>query len=364
MSTTMPIRVGCCITPHGFGHAARACAVMEALSARYLVCFEIVTTVADWFFAESLTAPYTLHPINCDIGLVQRTSLEEDLGQTLELLDRFYPLDRVLVDRVAALFEDCSLVICDIAPLGIAAAERAGIVSVLVENFTWDWIYRPYLEQWPGFEYHISYLQQLYASVDYHLQAEPVCAAADCDLLTAPIARQRQLESHVVRSQLQVADTDTLVLVTMGGVPGIKMDLDRMAGMDQCFVLPGQTEGEMVVQGNLRMLAPDSGIYHPDLIAACDAVIGKVGYSTLAEVYQAGVPFGYICRPRFRESALLATFIDREMVSTEITGEQFRDSSWLDRVSELCRRPLDRKKRENGSMAVAAFLADLPAIQP
>ncbi len=360
----MPIRVGCCITPHGFGHAARACAVMEALSARVAVHFEIVTTVPEWFFTESLTAPYTLHPINCDIGLVQCNSLEEDPGQTLELLDRFYPLGQALVDRVAALFEDCSLVICDIASLGIAAAQRAGIVSVLVENFTWDWIYSSYLEQWPGFDYHISYLQQLYASVDYHLQAEPVCAAVDCDLLTAPIARQRKLERQVVRDKLQVADKDTLVLVTMGGVPGVEMNLDRMAGMDQCFVLPGHAKGEMVVQGNLRMLQPDSGIYHPDLVAACDAVIGKVGYSTLAEVYQAGVPFGYICRPEFRESAPLAAFIDREMVSTEITGEQFGDGSWLDRVSELCRRPLDLKKRENGSMAAAAFLADLLSSQP
>ena len=360
----MPTRVGCCITPHGFGHAARACAVMEALSVRHSVCFEIVTTVPEWFFTESLTVPYTLHSINCDIGLVQRNSLEEDPGQTLELLDLFYPLDQVLVDRVAALFGDCSLLICDISPLGIAAAQRAGIVSVLVENFTWDWIYRAYLEQWSGFSSHISYLQQLYSGADYHLQAEPFCLAAEHDLMIAPIARQRQLESHVVRSQLQVADTDTLVLVTMGGVPGMKMDLDWMAAMDQCFVLPGQTEGEMVVQGNLRMLSPDSGIYHPDLVAACDAVIGKVGYSTLAEVYQAGVPFGYICRPGFRESAPLAAFIDREMVSAEITGEQFRDSSWLDRVSELCSRPMDRKKRENGSMAAAAFLGDLLTTQP
>lgn len=360
----MPIRVGCCITPHGFGHAARACAVMETLSARVAVHFEIVTTVPEWFFTESLTVPYTLHPINCDIGLVQRNSLEEDPGQTLELLDRLYPLDQALVDRVAALFEDCSLVICDIASLGIAAAQRAGIVSVLVENFTWDWIYRPYLEQWPGFECHISYLQQLYATVDYHLQADPVCRAADSDLLTGPVARQRRQGRRVVRSQLQVADTDALVLVTMGGVPGVEMDLKRMAGMDQCFVLPGQTKGDMVVQGNLRMLPPDSGIYHPDLVAACDAVIGKVGYSTLAEVYQAGVPFGYICRPGFRESAPLAAFIDREMVSLEITGEQFEDGSWLDRVSELCRRPRDLEKRENGSMAAAAFLGDLLASQP
>ena len=359
MATTTPIRVGCCITPHGFGHAARACAVMEALSARSAVCFEIVTTVPEWFFAESLTAPYTLHPISCDIGLVQRSSLEEDVEQTLDLLDRFYPLDQYLVDRVAAVFEDCRFVICDIAPLGIAAARRAGAVSVLVENFTWDWIYQPYLEQWPGFSPHISYLRQLYRDADYHLQAEPVCEPGDCDLLTAPIARQRRQNPFVIRDRLQVAATDTLVLVTMGGVPGTEIDLTRMAAMDQCFILPGQAEEEMVVRGNLRLLPPDSGIYHPDLVAACDAVIGKVGYSTLAEVYQAGVPFGYIRRPEFRESPPLAAFIDREMVSMEIPWEQFKDNAWLDRVPELCTRPRDRSRKENGAAAAAAYLINL-----
>ena len=355
----MPIRVGCCITPHGFGHAARACAIMEALSAQCSVYFVVVTTVPEWFFAESLTAPYTLHPISCDVGLVQRNSLEEDPGRTIELLDRFYPLDRNLIDRVAALFGDCELVICDIAPLGIAAAQRAGVVSVLVENFTWDWIYQSYLEQWPGFNFHISYLQQLYRGADYHLQAEPVCNLVKCDLLTIPIARQGRQGPSVIRDRLRVAETDTLVLVTMGGVPGTKLPLARMAVMDQCFILPGQAEENMVVQGNLRLLPPDSGIYHPDLVAACDAVIGKVGYSTLAEVYQAGIPFGYICRPDFRESAPLATFINREMVSMEITWEQFNYNSWLDRVPELCRLVPDRRNKENGAMAAAAFLADL-----
>lgn len=355
----MMMRIGCCITPHGFGHAARACAVMEALSEQCQVCFEIVTTVPEWFFAESLTAPYTLHSISCDVGLVQRNSLQEDLGRTIELLDCFYPLDRKLVDRVAALFGDCELVICDIAPLGIAAAQRAGVVSVLVENFTWDWIYRSYLAQWPGFNAHIGYLQQLYREADYHLQAAPVCKPEQCDLLISPIARQGRQDPSGIRERLRVTATDILVLVTMGGVPGTELPLARMASMNQCFILPGQAGEEMVVRGNLRLLPPNSGIFHPDLVAACDAVIGKVGYSTLAEVYRAGVPFGYICRPGFPESPPLAAFINREMVSMEITWELFQNNSWLDKIPELCRLVPDRNRRENGAKAAAAFLVDI-----
>jgi len=332
---------------------------MEALAARLPVCFEIVTTVPDWFFAESLSAPYTLHPIVCDIGLVQRNALEEDPGKTLALLDCFYPLDQQLLDEAAFLFADCRLLLCDIAPLGIAAAREAGIVSVLLENFTWDWIYQAYLGQWPGFSPHINYLRQLYEMADYHLQTEPVCEYRACDLLLAPIARQRRMSSSIIREQLQSAATDDVVLVTMGGVPGVEIDLSRMADMEQCFILPGRTREGMVVRGNLRLLSPDSGFYHPDLVAACDVVIGKVGYSTLAEVYQAGVPFGYICRPGFRESAALAAFINREMVSMEISWQGFSENRWLDKIPELASCPRDRAEQQNGASAAADFLCNI-----
>ena len=355
------IKIGCCITPHGFGHAARACAVMEALAARMSVCFEIVSTTPEWFFAESLTATYRLHPVISDIGLVQRNSLQEDPELTLGLLNDFYPLEPFFVNHVAALFADCQLVICDIAPLGIVAAEKCGVESVLLENFTWDWIYQGYVDQWPGFSSHIDYLQQLYATADYHIQAEPVCNLTENDPLTPPIARQRRQQRSEIRQQLRIDDSDSVVLVTMGGAVGTELPIAQMAAMEGqcCFVLSGQDVTKMVVQGNLRLLPQESSIYHPDLVAACDAVIGKVGYSTLAEVYQAGIPFGYICRPGFRESTPLASFIDREMVSLEITEEQFRDNTWLDLLPQLCALAPDNNKRANGVLAAADFLADL-----
>ena len=43
------------VSPHGFGHAARACAVMQAMRAVWpRVVFEVFTLVPEWFFAESL----------------------------------------------------------------------------------------------------------------------------------------------------------------------------------------------------------------------------------------------------------------------------------------------------------------------
>ncbi len=333
---------------------------MESLAALCPVFFEIVTTVPEWFFDQSLSAPFTLHHINSDVGLVQKNALEEDLGQTLEALEQFYPLDLHLVSRTAALFTDCALVICDIAPLGIAAARRAGVASVLIENFTWDWIYQQYSTAYSSFDRHIGEFKHLYALADYHIQASPVCRLTDCDLQTSPIARARRDTRPELRRQLQVDESERLVLVTMGGIPGTILPLERMAAMKQCFVLPGTArENQMEIKGNLRLLPVNCRLHHPDLIAACDAVIGKVGYSTMAEVYQADVPFGYIGRPDFRESAVLEEYISREMVSLEIPYEQFQGTLWLERVPELCRLARKYRISSNGADSAARFLRDI-----
>ena len=73
-------RIACFISPHGYGHAARAAAVMEAF---HLLDpekeFEIFTTIPEWFFHHSLSGAFTYHPLLTDIGLVQETSLKVNL---------------------------------------------------------------------------------------------------------------------------------------------------------------------------------------------------------------------------------------------------------------------------------------------
>jgi hypothetical protein len=339
---------------------------MEALARLMPVHFEIVTTVPAWFFSESLAAAsYSLHPLSCDIGLVQQDSLQADLDQTLVRLDGFYPLDQGLIEEVAALFHTCGFVLADIAPLGIAAAQHAGIPSVLLENFTWDWIYQLYVRERPAFNRHISYLQEVYASADYLLQAEPLCQAGKADLQTLPIARPLRQQEGVIRDQLRLKSSDTVILITMGGVTGgAELPLAQLASLrdDFSFVLSGQEVAAMEVRDNLRLLPVNSGIYHPDLVAACDAVIGKVGYSTLAEVYQAGIPFAYVGRNGFRESEPLSEFIKKNMACLEITEQQFRDNRWLSVPARLCQlRPgkPDHRTARNGAESAALFLADL-----
>jgi UDP-N-acetylglucosamine:LPS N-acetylglucosamine transferase len=361
------VHLGCCITPHGLGHAARACAVLEAVAARLPVHFEIISTVPRWFFAESLTVPFTLHPLLTDIGLVQHDSLRENLAATLSQLDAFYPLQPELLRQAAAILARCRLVLCDIAPLGIAAAElareqfAAPVESVLLENFTWDWIYETYAAQAPAFKPHITYLSALFQRADYHLQAEPICTPSRVNCSVPPIARSTRQPRKCIRAQLHLEEADQVVLVTMGGIPGTELPVEQMLALPERihFLLAGQAVDTLTQQGNLHLLPQKSGFWHPDLIAASDAVVGKIGYSTLAETFQAGIPYGAVCRQQFRESEALSAFVAQEMPGLLIEEEQFQNGTWLELLPDLLSQKPRPAERQNGAEAVANFLVGL-----
>jgi hypothetical protein len=349
------------VSAHGFGHAARACAVMAALAERRPgLRFEIVTTVPRWFFEQSLAAPFSVHRLVTDVGLVQRTPLEEDLDATADRLNRLLAprsgrLER-LAGRIARL--GCRIVLADIAPLGIAAARQLGRPSVLVENFGWDWIYDGYGEVAPRLVQHGAALAALSVTADLHLQTEPACRREASAVAVPPVARQRRATPAVVRRGLGIPNDARLVVLTMGGVGWSYRGLAAAAHHPRAwFAVPGGAERTRR-QGRVLLLPFHSELYHPDLVQAADVVVGKLGYSTVAETYQARSAMAFIARPRFRESAVLAEFVRRTAPSVEITEAAFNDGTWLDAVDSLLDAERPTEPRVNGAGQAAAAILE------
>jgi hypothetical protein len=350
------------VSAHGFGHAARATAVMAAVHRRLpRTHFHIFTMAPDWFFADSLDGPHTCHPLETDVGLVQRTPLVEDIQETVGRLDALFPIGSERLEecrrQVTAL--RCRLVICDIAVLGIAVAKELGLPSILVENFTWDWIYDHYPDAPLELRRHARYQGQLYRQADHRIQTEPVCRPLPADLTVPPVSRSATAGRTDTRRRLQIAPDMPVVLVTMGGTPVTYSFLSRLRQEGEiCFLLPGIASASEGIRkkDNLVMLPARSDFRHPDLIKATDAVVGKVGYSTLAEVYHAGVPFGYVQRPDFPESPPLADFIRSRMTALEIAPRDFEAGRWIPTLRRLLTHPRRRPGCPNGAHRIAEFI--------
>ncbi|HSE83320.1 MAG TPA: hypothetical protein VLB01_02080 [Thermodesulfobacteriota bacterium] len=354
------------ISPHGFGHASRATAVMaEIQRISPFVHFEIYTKIPRWFFEQSLTSCFNYHSLLTDVGLIQKTPLHEDINKTLESLNKFYPIESSFVKTLAGELKKlkCKLVISDISPVGIIAAKEAGIPSVLIENFTWDWIYEGYVEEYPDFYKHIDYLKKMFESADYHIQAEPVCCYRDADLIVNPVSRKPRTSREFIRKKLGISEGSGMVTVTMGGIPEEKYDfLEKLTYQrNVSFIIPGGSRTTKIHR-NIILLPHRSEYFHPDLINASNLVIGKLGYSTLAEVYHARIPFGYLIRPDFRESKALAEYVERKMGGFSMTEKVFQNGDWLACLTDFLTLPPVERNEPNGADQAAGFIRKI--LQP
>jgi UDP-N-acetylglucosamine:LPS N-acetylglucosamine transferase len=244
--------------------------------------------------------------------------------------------------------------------LGLAAAQKAQLPSILIENFTWDWIYDNYqIQSNLNLKHYSDFFRSIYIKANYRIQTKPVCNKVTADLCSLPVSRSIKTPAAKIRSQLKIPPNHAMVVITMGGTStGYEFIKDLEELPEIFFVMPGAVQ-RTVIRKNLILLPEHSQYYHPDLIHASDAVIGKVGYSTLAEIFHAGVPFGYVKRPVFPESPKLAAFIEREMAGIDIDESDFYHGNWIKIVPELLNFGRIKRKKENGADQIAGFITQL-----
>ena len=150
-----------------------------------------------------------------------------------------------------------------------------------------------------------------------------------------------------------------MIVVSMGGVPwnyGDFADFDHSDGA--WVVVPGGSERVAHRRGRLLMLPFHSDFYHPDLVAASDLVVSKLGYSTVAEAYCAGTALAYVGRSRFPESPVLARWVEEHMVAAEIGEDALRDGAWLTAAKELLEDSARKPDEPNGAVQAAEMILE------
>lgn len=358
MSILSPeLRIAYVVSPHGFGHAARAAAVLEALrELRPELVPQLFTTVPAWFWQDSLGGRFEHHPAVTDVGLVQLSPIEEDEAATLEALNALRPFARAAEPLARSFLEhQCELVVCDISPLGLAAAKAAGLASVLVESFTWDWIYEPYFEAAPGLDEVAAEMAALFEGADLHIQTEPVCRPAPGATTVPPVYRRARSTPSGVRRRLEL-DHRPVVLISMGGISSSFGFLERLLTQPELLfvVFAGVERPER--RDNVLLLPDRSPVYVPDLIVTADLVVGKLGYSTVAEAWSAGTRYAFVPRERFPEGPCLAEFVRAHLPSLEIPPAEFHSGEWLSSIPALLERARPEPASPGGAERVARLL--------
>ncbi len=373
------MRIAVFVSSHGFGHATRAAAVMEeAFKLEPAVEFQIFSTAPEWLFRDSLSGPYTLHAEEVDAGPVQRDAFLVDPVATAErfakYLEQLPEHGHELGGRLGELGIDG--VLADISPLGVMAGAEAGLPTALLESFTWSQVLDALSGDGTGPGAAARELTQLSEDlvrverlVHLRIRAEPAVSdpttpGADLEedgtIRIPPVARETRVAPEATRRAIGVPDGVPLILLTLGGVGGefpTRSSLE--ARRDAFFLVPQGTEWGF--GRNVLRLPTRSGYFHPDLVAAADGVVGKLGYSTLAEAHQGRTRYGYLPRPGFAETRFLGEWLDRRGSGIPLPAEGTRTDAWLESLESLLElpEPPEPEEAEPGRLQGARALLHL-----
>jgi hypothetical protein len=298
------------VSGHGFGHATRIGEVLQALrEAEPHRAIAISSAAPEALFRSSLRPPLSYRRLECDVGLVQKGALTIDLEKTATRCSEFGEAFPGLVKSQADFLRRrrVRLVLGDIPPLASAAADVAGIPSVALGNFSWDWIYGHYSRYGREFLDASALAREAYSKTTLLLEL-PFAG----DLGAFPrrakiplVARRPRHSRDEVRALLGLGE-DPLVLWSFGGA--------GLPGFDPAVLSPlGRfrflSVGENGSSDNFLVVPPErlaaKNLSYIDLVGAADCVATKPGYGIVTDAIGAGSRLLYTDRGDFPEYPIL-----------------------------------------------------------
>ncbi|GAU15232.1 hypothetical protein TSUD_09700 [Trifolium subterraneum] len=267
------------ITGHGFGHATRVTEV-----ARHLIDaghdVHLVTGAPDFVFTSEIESPRLfIRKVLLDCGAVQADALTVDRLASLEKYSEtaVKPRAKILAIETEWLNSiKADLVVSDVVPVACRAAADAGIRSVCVTNFSWDFIYAEYVMA-AGL-HHRSIVWQIaedYSHCEFLIRLPGYCPMpAFRDVIDVPlVVRRLHKSAKEVRKELNVPDDVKLCILNFGGQPsGWNIKEEYLPPGWLCLVC-GASDNEDLPP-NFRKLPRDA--YTPDIIAACDCMLAHI----------------------------------------------------------------------------------------
>jgi L-arabinokinase len=404
MSSSAPIVFY--ISGHGFGHASRDIEIINALRAREPDLRVIVCTQAPaWLLQNSATRPVELREVECDTGLLQPDSLHLDAEASLRGAAEFYKDfdQKVVVEQDFLRACHARLVLGDIPPLAFEAAAAAGLQSVAVGNFTWDWIYEGYPEQVAEHPSLLPTIRRAYARASRALRLPMHGGFVGLEGVTRdiPLVARRSQRAPADTRRLLGLPEGLLFLLSFGGygIRGFNPNApDRLARYTLVItddasgreLWParrsltsevgspsaqgsGETgrslQGEASRAGNSNIIRisgaqlRQAGCRYQDLIRAVDIVVTKPGYGIVSECIANETTMLYTSRGRFREYDVLVAEMERYTRCEFIDNDSLLTGRWEPSVERLLATPMpaERPRIDGADVAANMIIEMLPS---
>lgn len=330
------------------------------------------TAAPRWLFDLTVKGKVTFSTLETDTGVVQIDALTLDEADSIRRASAFHS---DLVTRAASetriLRElGAGLIVGDIPPLAFAVGAAAGIPSVAIGNFTWDWVYADY----PRVRLAPSLLPAIrgaYARASMALRLpmsggfETISNVKDIPFIARHATRSRE----EVCKALKLPSDKPIILASFGGygLPGLDTDalakLKKYTAVTTANLPLGRARKEMPTaerKGSFISLNEeamyDTGVRYEDLVGAAAAVVTKPGYGIISECIANDSAILYTSRGHFPEYDVLVEELPKYARSAFINHDDLFAGKWETHLDKLLAQPKQKnyKKPETNGADVAA----------
>jgi len=356
------------ISGHGFGHASRVIEVINAIAELDPETGLVVrTATAQWLFDVTLKARAEHHHVVCDVGVLQSDSLHIDAPRTMREARRFYDGLDALAEREAAFLRarGVTLVIGDMPPLAFVAAAKAGIPSIAMGNFTWDWIYEGYPEEIAEAPRLAETIRQAHSLASLVVRL-PMWGGFDgfrCPIVDVPfVARHSDRDPAEVRAWLRIPEGQRMALASFGGLGIAGLELEPLAALGGYVIVT--TGHALTLQGGvpqaIRLLEDtavyDAGFRYEDLVRAADVVVTKPGYGIIAECLANDTAMLYTSRGHFVEYDVMVGLMPEFLRCRFVGHDDLYGGRWQAHLDALLAQPAPPTRPPTNGAALAAHL--------
>lgn len=357
------------VSGHGFGHASRVIEVINAvLAARPETRIGVRTAAPRWLFDLTVKGRVTFSHLEADTGIVQVDALTLDEADSIRRAAAFHSdlVTRAATETRILREINAGLVVGDIPPLAFAVAHAAGLPSIALGNFTWDWIYADYprVRLAPSL---LPAIRSAYAKgtmalrLPMHGGFESFASVQDIPF----IARHASKPREEVLKALKLPGDKPLVLVSFGGYGLPSLDADQLAKLRKYTVVTtanvplGRNRKDASERKGAFVSIPeeavyDAGVRYEDLVAAADAVVTKPGYGIVAEAIANDTAVLYTARGHFPEYDVIVREMPQYVRTAFIDHTDLFAGKWEPHLDRLLAQPRPKKKPDTTGASVAA----------
>lgn len=311
------------ISDYGYGHASRSIAVIRELLKEPEIKIIVCHSFALSFLMKSLDSNrVSFRNVKTDVGyILEKDSIHPDKLQLLEEYKEFVSnwQYRVQQEREFLAINNVNLVIADISPLPFEAAERLGIPSVGISNFTWYTAYQGLINDKDLKTFKDAY-QKMTCFFSLAGSQENGCVHAKHYGFFSREVNWKEVNR--IRKVINQNKDRNIIFFGLG----MKIEVDSLEQLP-VWDSPNCT---FIVSTNVELNLPN--VFHipvdylesQNFIAAADLVISKAGWGMVGEAVSANVPLLILDRPTMTEDRNTINFLKEQQLCETIDWEAFK----------------------------------------